>query len=354
VLLTSWGCTSSAATTGPGSYPFATQVASLTLPVTPSRSLPSIPSGTQLKANLIDSRTIPGGGSIDIPVSFEGSVYAAVEILSMASDLEASVGGVALHSQTMGNTTGWSTELSNPQDGTLHITNSGSSDATVQVAVSIQTDVYMTVKPSALDILKGGSLGVDVTLANASNTDDATAYLQGQSGQKTPIALTKVETGHWTGQFTADAAGRSTVYVQTSGTHPRYENASISVASGALSVANTVTEQTIDTDNDGLANYLQLTLDASATTAGTYSLQAELTDSAGRKVTSTGAEVSIVPGTQQIPIRFDGTTIYQSGLSGPYHLSFNLANVGTTPVVDEAWANNIGSTQAYDYRTFQH
>ena len=179
-------------------------------------------------ADFMADEKVPAGGSIDVPVSFECSSSAGITAYSPTAGLSASINRTALTSSDTSDTL-LSTTLPNPVDGTLHLVNPGTTDATVSVTILINTTRHLTVTPSAYSVVVGVSVSLDIQLSEAADGDGATAYLQDPSGTKTPIALTKVGTGHWTGQVTPTVSGDNKISAQTTGDRVRYDSADISV-----------------------------------------------------------------------------------------------------------------------------
>ena len=304
--------------------------------------------------NLEVERTVSAGGSIDIPVAFEGTSDSTVQIFSAAPGIAASLGGVNLDAATTSTASFLGKSFTSPTDGVLHIVNPGTADAAVQVSVLIDTTRYLTITPSSKFVSSGGAVTIDVSLTDATASDQATAYLEDQAGTRTTIELTKVDTGHWTARITPTVGGNAKIFVQTGGDRPRYESSPISVSSGNVTFGAGFSESAIDSDHDGLTNTLRLTIAVTANRAASYDLTAHLVDAQGKEVAIGNSTVSLVAGTQQIAIDFDGSTIYKSGSSGPYRL-VNVGLTNTEAVTHmEALASDLGSTQAYDYTTFQH
>jgi hypothetical protein len=315
-------------------------------------------SGTPTNAvqpNLRTEVAVPAGGSIDVPVAFEGTTNPSIDVSSTSPGITANFGGVALDDYTqVSGTSLLGKTFASPADGSLHVSNPGASPATVNVVTLIYTNRYLTITPSTTNVAQGGNVSFDVTLSEASDSDGATAYLLDTSGLKTPISLTKVGVGHWTGQVAPTVSGASQIYVQTTGERLRYQFSNIAVRTGNVTLGTGFTERLVDTDNDGLANSLELTATVTAQQPGPYSLVAHLVNSTGKEIEVGGGEVSLVAGTQPLTISFDGPGIYQSGLSGPYRLVNVTLTDENNALNVEASATDLGATQAYDYHIFQH
>lgn len=107
------------------------------------------------------------------------------------------------------------------------------------------------------------------------------------------------------------------------------------------------TDLGLDTDGDGLYNWLQLSLQLGAETAGYY-------QTSGRLVTSDGEELgwasawAYVSGTGTAILYFDGRQIRAGGADGPYRLVDLMITGPQATVVPEAYQTN-----AYGFRNFQ-
>ncbi len=320
-------------------------------------SIQTSPSGQTVEfpdANLIVDKVVPVGGSIDVPLSFEGSSFGSIQVVSSAL-VTATFGGTALDGTATTTNTAISTSVSNPSDGPVHIVNQGTSDATVTVIANVGTTRHLTVTPQSSDVAQGGTANFDAVVSEATDADGASAYLQDASGSKTPVALTKVGTGHWTGQVSPTVGGSYEIHVQTTGARGRYGTALVSVSKGNVTIGSGFTEQLLDTDGDGLADQLILSVSVTARNPGKYLATANLVDAHGTEVSNgSSGGVSLVAGTQPMAITFDGASIYKSGVSGPYHVTNVMLTDESVDLLTEAVAADLGATKAYDYHTFQH
>jgi hypothetical protein len=193
--------------------------------------------------SLIVEKIVPARGSVDVTVYFDGAPEAEVHVNSDTTGLSAGLGGVPLESYQGSHVSMLSRTFSHPIDGVLHIANLGSTQAIAGVVVKLQTSRYLTVTPSTTNVPQGGSLGIDVTLTEATDSDGLGAYLQDSTGAKTPITLTKLGTGHWMGQVAPTVGGASQLFVQTTGDRVRYDMSTIAVASGNVSFGTGFTER---------------------------------------------------------------------------------------------------------------
>lgn len=107
------------------------------------------------------------------------------------------------------------------------------------------------------------------------------------------------------------------------------------------------TDLGLDTDGDGLYNWLQVSLDLGAETAGYY-------QTSGRLITDAGEELGWASGSAYVSgigtaiLYFDGRQIRAGGADGPYHLVDLMITGPQATVVPEAYQTN-----AYAVRAFQ-
>jgi hypothetical protein len=312
--------------------------------------------------NLSKEVTVPAGGYIDVPFVFEGSPTASVTVVGAPAGITASFAGTPLTEQdtALGKILGVS--LSSPSDGLLRLTNSGSSDSTVSVVGYIETTRHLTVTASATIVNLGSPIDLSVALSQPVAGDVVQAELIDPAGTHRPIAMTDAGGGTWIGQVTPSVGGTNQIRAWTSGNGVRYGASTVEVESGTVTIGASFSASINDFNGNGLADTLVLTPTVTIGRAGTYEIDADLIDASGAFVakaqmspdTSTGW-YDLTTGTQQLALTFDGATIYKSGKSGPYH----LANLSISRLVDgklhpEASVADMGATQAYDYRIFEH
>ena len=92
-----------------------------------SAATPSRPAAADMQDNFGTTVTVPAGGSVDVPLSFEGTSAAQIYLAASDSSIGASFGATTLTGDLSGAEGGSvGASLPNPLDGPLHITNSGS------------------------------------------------------------------------------------------------------------------------------------------------------------------------------------------------------------------------------------
>ena len=348
-----WGCVG---TQGEGSNPttaLSLNSAAASLRPTVRGGETTGTSGDRTDGTSVDV-VVPAGGSMDVPVDFEGSTEASLTLSATTTGITASFAGTALPSGTAaGHSILQLAPIQNPTNGTVHIVNPGSTDSTVTVTTSFFTNRHLTITPSASTVTAGTAVPFTVSLSGASGSEGASAYLVDPNGTQTPITLTSSGPGTWTGQVTPTVAGANKIDAQTTGDRPRSAEHPLSVGSGAVTIAPGFTEQLVDENGDGLADKLRVTMTVTNARAAKYTAAAYLLNSTGAKIDSGVADVQLQAGSQQVSIDFSGDLIYRSGLSGPYRIGRVWFLDDKTYLVEGEVAE-LGLTQTYDLQQFQH
>jgi hypothetical protein len=311
--------------------------------------------------NLTTKVTVPAGGSLDFPLIFEQSPSAQISVYAGDSSVSATFGGTSLSATdtTVGRLL--SATPSNPADGSLHLVNPGTSDASVTVAVQIETSRHLALSGPTAPVANGATVSFEVDLTGSVAGDVVQAEYIDPAGTHTPISLTPAGSSKWTGQVTPTAGGKGTINAWTTANGVRYANCPIDVTSGTVTLSFTFTERLSDTNNDGLAEALVLSPTITVAKAGTYQVSATLTDAAGNPIVgASGPDTAsgyyeLTAGSQPLDLSFNGSIIYKAGISGPYHLTkVSVALVENFQTHPEARVADMGATQAYDYHAFQH
>ena len=104
----------------------------------------------------------------------------------------------------------------------------------------------------------------------------------------------------------------------------------------------------LDTDGDGLYNYLVVDVAVSVQVAGFYMVDAALYSNSSGFVNWTRTSGYLEPGLQTVQVRFVGFTIFNSGSDGPYLVSLQLLDsIGVELDTD------VLMTQPYSWNQFQ-
>ena len=312
------------------------------------------PTGDSMDMLVIPSYGVAAGLSRDVPLGFEGTTSARIQLMAASSPITATINGTTV--PLIGSSNGISTyalTLANPVDGPVHITNTGTADAIVSFLVSIQTTRHLSVQPPPTPVAKGAPVTIDVVLTNPVAGDAVAVEEVDLSGTSTPLTLVPAGSGHWTAQFSSSVAGSHEFYARTTGSGPaRIGSASVMVVSGAVSLGSGFSERLDDTNGDGLAEALVLSPTIAVTAAGSYDVNADLVDGSGALIDRTTGQRTLALGSQALDLTFNGGRIFAAGSAGPYH----LANVSIyqNSYVLAARAADLGPTQPYDFRLFQH
>ncbi len=106
--------------------------------------------------------TVPAGGSVQIPATFEGATAAYLVVLATTAEgLAVSYAGTTLPRADLLGVPAFGAPLANPADGLVTITNSGPASVNTQVAVLVQTDRVLSVAPGGHVHQARGAAGCD-------------------------------------------------------------------------------------------------------------------------------------------------------------------------------------------------
>jgi hypothetical protein len=104
----------------------------------------------------------------------------------------------------------------------------------------------------------------------------------------------------------------------------------------------------LDTDGDGLFNYLVVNVTVNVSVAGDYRIYGWLYDSSGNWMDDDYNYTFLPVGIQIVELRFEGYRIFNSGDSGSYNVNLDI---------DDEWGNwldsDTHSTKTYSYDEFQ-
>jgi hypothetical protein len=106
----------------------------------------------------------------------------------------------------------------------------------------------------------------------------------------------------------------------------------------------------MDTDGNGLYNYLAIDTKVQVFKPGQYILQAWLQDTAGKDIVFTTRTLDLLLGQQSVVLLFDGAEINAHGVNGPYSLIYILAR-DDKGIVDSE--RKVYQTQFYNSSDFE-
>jgi hypothetical protein len=305
------------------------------------------------------SEALPAGGSTTLLIDFEGSSWGAVVVYAKSDGLTVSLKGQALPKQkaAMLGDNGWAYSMSseNAANGDLVIRNTAGSPVELFGYVTIMTRRHLSIETSSLFPHKGQQVTFDLSLTQATDTDDVTVSSVGSDGKATTVSMTKVGTGHWTGRATFSQVGEYVIRASTTGARTRVVSRDVNVTAGEVTVSPSFKEDVEDSDHDGFIDELVLTPTITVPVAGKYEANATLVDESGAQVTmDLDGQIDLVSGAQPLILRFGGKYIYESGRWGPYTLHVTVMHDLPSTTTIELDDTVLGRTAAYDYMQFQH
>jgi len=109
-----------------------------------------------------------------------------------------------------------------------------------------------------------------------------------------------------------------------------------------------------DENNNSLFDYLNVTVEVSVNSNGTYSIHARLADLFARKMKWEKNKLNLTAGTHNVTIQFDGMQIRNTGLNGPYmvrRLILLDRTAGGKTVLDDRFMAH--TTAAYNFTQFE-
>ena len=124
----------------------------------------------------------------------------------------------------------------------------------------------------------------------------------------------------------------------------------LEVPLGTSTFTNNYTDYGIDMNADGKYDYLAIDIEIDVITDGNYTLRGILYDRAGNPIMTTTTSTYLTEGIKTVQLNFDGQTIYESEVNGPYELRYLTLYKDGTFI---GHRNRPYTTLAYNYREFQ-
>lgn len=126
------------------------------------------------------------------------------------------------------------------------------------------------------------------------------------------------------------------------------------VSRSATAITGPFSDSGVDTDGDGLFNNLTIQAGVNVTVAGTYRVFGALKDANGH-TQNVSAKVTLAAGANSVALKFDGATIFNNRVNGPYTLAvLRLAEEGNLTLALVHERADALQTAAYSFRSFQH
>jgi Tol biopolymer transport system component len=222
-------------------------------------------------------------------------------------------------------------------------------ESTRDFSIQMDKTVYANGDSAALTatLTSGGSALTGATVSADFNRPD---------GVTDTVSLTDQGDGTYTGSYTIpDAPGYLSVTATATGmdggtSYTRQEELTVTIAPHDAAFTGTYASSPRDANGDGLYEILDFQAEVNAGSRGEYAVFAELT-AGGQTVNRTGAFNLLDAGTQTITLQFDGKTIRDAGLDGPYtitHLTLTPVGVG----VHADAVDDVHTTSAYGDQDF--
>ncbi len=232
------------------------------------------------------------------------------------------------------------------------------------------TTLHAAIEPAA--VTAGGAFTITASLVNAGVPlagGSAVAYAQGPLGPASTLTLlddgVAPDAAAGDGVFSASAptstagmyrfAVSATGPVGASGVAPTRQGFLLGSASTSAShVGSGFADHGVDLNANGLYDQLVVDVPLVVTAAANYRVVGVLQDASGHAMEA-AREVALTPGAATVALSFDGRTLHDRGVNGPYLLTdVRLAEVDGLALMPLQVAQPSYSTAAYAYTQFEH
>ncbi|MCK0114005.1 cell wall-binding repeat-containing protein [Ornithinimicrobium sp. F0845] len=354
--------------------------------IEPSSTAPAVegpvaqlPQHTQTVGGLLAA----GPGAHEVPIDEASATYISVvytsgtpltvELVSPSGDrITPSTPGVEFEDGEMEGARLAVYLLPNPEVGTWTVEVDGGAASTAYAvhAWPVASSVSLTVELPEPSVASGDTVPVHATLTDGATplTDaEVSAKVLAPDETTAEVALVDDGTGAdetagdgvYSGVVTTGAVGMYRVGIVASGTtsdgteFSREAFGMATASSGAATIAD-ITDSGVDLNGNGMYDVLQVSLDLDVEAAGTYRVFGELTDSEGNAQTASTV-VTLPAGASAVEIAFDGATIYDAGVDGPYTLStLRIAEESDLALMPVTEVTDVHTTAGYGYDEFEH
>ena len=301
------------------------------------------------------SRSISPGKSISVPIDFEGSTWAQIVVYSDSRAVTGTFSGAALAGTQTAVGRMLTYEPPKPLNGTLTLKNTGKTSAKVGGYVFITTRRHLVVALADTFVPRNQPIDIDVVLTQPTDSDTLTVIIVGQSSSQ-PVVMTKVDIGHWTGTASVSQPGDYEVRASSGGSRIRVKAYPLTVVGDHVKILSAPAETAVDSNGDGLIDELDFETTVSMDESGTFDVQGNLFDPAGKIVGGNGTEpiafTAGVPKTLTIPVPCD--VFYRLRFSGPFEMRLRVSHFADPHDVYDAWDLLVRKTAAYDFTRFAH
>lgn len=303
---------------------------------------------TLIKAQTV---TVPAGATLPIPLTFGGAQLATVEIAAASlQGLSATFSGATFSAGLLvGLVPSLSATISSPIDGTLDVTNTGTAPVHLDVLTFTDSSRQLTAEAAIVP----GVVTLSAVLTEAGPTETVVARIVGDGGVVVREAtLAPQGGGLYRASVAAPPPGMYAIAGEAMGSAPRVAHNTLYVPVGGVSFGSGFGEATVGR-GDGMIDQLVLSPTVTVTQNATYAVSADLRSSGGALVATAGTVATLSAGTHVIELAFEGKSIWESGVSGPYVLA-NVVVARHDSLGLEAEVPSLGSTSAYSVYDFRH
>ena len=317
---------------------------------------------------IVHSLDINNVGEVRFYLNWDGEVSAPNFILTRPDGQVIDTAYAVTHPEEVTFETGEGSSVSAPY-ATYHFVNaqSGAWQASITASDAIDYKVFgmldssllLTLETDKTDYQIGDSATITATLERdgldvTGAAIDATLTLP--DGTQEIVILTETGNGVYTNTYLIpNAPGYLIIESLASGSEAgsaftRSKSTIVSIISDNLQLTGTYLDQGQDGNTDGVYESLDFGVEVTLVEAGDYSVSAELY--AGEQlITHFGNFFSLVEGTQTITLPFDGQTIRETGLDGPY----TIRKLYVTPIelgITAQSVETVWTTAEYNHEEF--
>ena len=165
--------------------------------------------------------------------------------------------------------------------------------------------------------------------------------------------------GEYTNQFIVNQPGTYYVTADITGTTPsgtvfqKSATTGITVLSGDAVLSGVYSDTGVDSDGDGLFDYLSINVGLDVTREDSFEISGNLYGSGGTLISNATNVITLTSGSHDIPLNFDGTTIADANISGRFLLDEVIVTDFDADTITEM-ATKVYTTSVYSASQFQH
>ncbi|MGB8957013.1 MAG: CARDB domain-containing protein [Tumebacillaceae bacterium] len=250
-------------------------------------------------------------------------------------------------------------DITAPQAGTWKLRAKGQGATNLyEMGAAEAAGPSLTVALDKQAIQPGDTATLQATVKDAAGNAVSGAAVQAvvtaPDGQAQTIALQDQGAGQYAAQVNGGADGYYSIRVtaDVNGVQ-RLAPAELAVGGQSATLTGTASDSVLDTNGDGTYEQLNVKVGVKVNQPGRYEVTAELADSEGRHIQTAAGTVDVqAAGDAQAAVSFDGKTIFEHGVNGPFVVK-NISLSRQDGIQLGSMSNAI-NTGAYPYNKFQH